>query len=185
VVARGDNDTSLFADVALKPGTEYRLSAWIRTHAMRGKASLNDHIGRAETEKVTARESDWTEVEVIFNSGSRTKASINLLQVAASGDAFFDDVKLCELTMAGEATVTAGVPARGAEIFWKHPTAACATCHIYVDEAFAAETGRPSAMEESMLDFADNVQPNSRLSCQIRVTDDLDGLIVRLPESQH
>ncbi|MFY7719664.1 MAG: 2Fe-2S ferredoxin, partial [Brevundimonas sp.] len=49
----------------------------------------------------------------------------------------------------------------------------------------AAETGRPSAMEESMLDFADNVQPNSRLSCQIRVTDDLDGLIVRLPESQH
>jgi len=36
-----------------------------------------------------------------------------------------------------------------------------------------------------MLDFADNVQPNSRLSCQIRVTDDLDGLIVRLPESQH
>ena len=62
---------------------------------------------------------------------------------------------------------------------------ACATCHVYVDEAFAAETGRPSAMEESMLDFADNVQPNSRLSCQIRVTDDLDGLIVRLPESQH
>ena len=51
--------------------------------------------------------------------------------------------------------------------------------------AFAAETGRPSAMEESMLDFAENVEPNSRLSCQIRVTDDLDGLIVRLPESQH
>ena len=62
---------------------------------------------------------------------------------------------------------------------------ACATCHVYVDQAFAAETGRASAMEESMLDFADNVQPNSRLSCQIRVTDDLDGLIVRLPESQH
>lgn len=62
---------------------------------------------------------------------------------------------------------------------------ACATCHVYVDEAFAAETGRASAMEESMLDFAENVQPNSRLSCQIRVTDDLDGLIVRLPESQH
>ena len=62
---------------------------------------------------------------------------------------------------------------------------ACATCHVYVDEAFAAETGRASAMEESMLDFAENVQPNSRLSCQIRVSDDLDGLIVRLPESQH
>ena len=62
---------------------------------------------------------------------------------------------------------------------------ACATCHVYVDEAFAAETGRPAAMEESMLDFAENVQPNSRLSCQIRVKDDLDGLIVRLPENQH
>ena len=62
---------------------------------------------------------------------------------------------------------------------------ACATCHVYVDENFASETGRPSAMEESMLDFAENVEPNSRLSCQIRVSDDLDGLIVRLPESQH
>jgi 2Fe-2S ferredoxin len=40
-------------------------------------------------------------------------------------------------------------------------------------------------MEESMLDFAQNVEPNSRLSCQIRVTDALDGLIVRLPEDQH
>ena len=62
---------------------------------------------------------------------------------------------------------------------------ACATCHVYVDDAFAAETGRASAMEESMLDFAENVQPNSRLSCQIRVSDDLEGLIVRLPENQH
>lgn len=62
---------------------------------------------------------------------------------------------------------------------------ACATCHVYVDPDLAAETGRPSAMEESMLDFAENVEPNSRLSCQIRVTDDLDGLIVRLPQSQH
>ncbi|MFO0412124.1 MAG: 2Fe-2S ferredoxin, partial [bacterium] len=58
-------------------------------------------------------------------------------------------------------------------------------CHVYVDEAFAAETGRASALEASMLDFAANVQPTSRLACPIRVTDDLDGLIVRLPESQH
>ena len=62
---------------------------------------------------------------------------------------------------------------------------ACATCHVYVDEAFQSATGRASAMEESMLDFAENVQPHSRLSCQIRVSDDLDGLIVRLPENQH
>lgn len=62
---------------------------------------------------------------------------------------------------------------------------ACATCHVYVDAAWSEATGKPSAMEESMLDFADNVEPTSRLSCQIRVTDALDGLIVRLPESQH
>jgi putative membrane-bound dehydrogenase-like protein len=128
-ISRADADTSFFADVTLKPDTEYRLSAWIKTHALRGKASLNDHIGRAETEKVTARESDWTEVEVVFNSGKRTKASINLLHVA-TGDSFYDDVKLCELTMVGDAPLTAGVPARGADIFWKHPTAACATCHM-------------------------------------------------------
>jgi 2Fe-2S ferredoxin len=62
---------------------------------------------------------------------------------------------------------------------------ACATCHVYVDATFEGKTGEKSAMEESMLDFAENVEPNSRLSCQIKVTDELDGLIVRLPESQH
>ena len=62
---------------------------------------------------------------------------------------------------------------------------ACATCHVYVDAAWADKTGKPSAMEESMLDFAENVEPTSRLSCQIKVTDELDGLIVRMPESQH
>jgi 2Fe-2S ferredoxin len=62
---------------------------------------------------------------------------------------------------------------------------ACATCHVYVDDAWREKTGKASAMEESMLDFAQNVEPNSRLSCQIRVSDALDGLIVRLPEDQH
>jgi len=62
---------------------------------------------------------------------------------------------------------------------------ACATCHVYVDEAWREATGKQSAMEESMLDFAEEVEPNSRLSCQIRVTEALDGLIVRLPENQH
>jgi len=61
---------------------------------------------------------------------------------------------------------------------------ACATCHVYVDEAWRAKTGERSAMEETMLDFAENVEANSRLSCQIKVTEELDGLVVRLPESQ-
>jgi len=60
---------------------------------------------------------------------------------------------------------------------------ACATCHVYVDPAWADKTGERSSMEESMLDFASDVQDTSRLSCQIKVTADLDGLIVRLLQS--
>ena len=62
---------------------------------------------------------------------------------------------------------------------------ACATCHVYVDDAFMGKVGEPEDMEQSMLDFAENVQPNSRLSCQITVSDDLNGMKVTTPESQH
>ena len=61
----------------------------------------------------------------------------------------------------------------------------CATCHVHVDPAWFDKTGERSVMEESMLDFADDVTETSRLSCQIPVSDALDGLIVRMPESQH
>jgi 2Fe-2S ferredoxin len=62
---------------------------------------------------------------------------------------------------------------------------ACATCHVYVDEAWQGKTGEAGGMEQSMLDFANDTQPNSRLSCQIKVSAELDGLVVRLPKSQH
>ena len=61
---------------------------------------------------------------------------------------------------------------------------ACATCHVYVDDEWMAEVGEPEAMEEDMLDFAYDVRPTSRLSCQIKVRDALDGLVVRVPERQ-
>jgi 2Fe-2S ferredoxin len=61
---------------------------------------------------------------------------------------------------------------------------ACATCHVYVDPAFRALTGEASEMEEAMLDFTDDVTENSRLSCQIEVTEELEGLRVTTPESQ-
>ena len=61
---------------------------------------------------------------------------------------------------------------------------ACATCHVYVDDAWMPKVGGAEAMEEDMLDFAYELQPNSRLSCQIKVTDDLDGLEVKVPEKQ-
>ncbi|HEX7929611.1 MAG TPA: 2Fe-2S iron-sulfur cluster-binding protein [Sphingomicrobium sp.] len=62
---------------------------------------------------------------------------------------------------------------------------ACATCHVIVDPAWAERLGLRNDMEESMLDFAEGVQETSRLACQIKVSDDYDGLIVRLPEAQH
>jgi len=61
---------------------------------------------------------------------------------------------------------------------------ACATCHVHVDEAWWGAVGMPSPMEEDMLDFGYDVRSNSRLSCQIKVTAGLDGLVVRTPERQ-
>ncbi len=131
-IAKGKEsaDTSFFADVTLKPNTDYRLSAWIKTHALRGKASMNDHINRPETTHVT-RDSDWQEVEVIYNSGKSAKASINILYVGI-GDAFYDDVKLCELIPEEDPAekVAAGDIKRGQDIFWNHPIAACKNCHM-------------------------------------------------------
>lgn len=61
---------------------------------------------------------------------------------------------------------------------------ACATCHVYVADEWRDKTGEPQEMEEDMLDFAFDVRPSSRLSCQIKVTEELDGLVVHVPEKQ-
>lgn len=60
----------------------------------------------------------------------------------------------------------------------------CATCHVYVDEAWADKLPKAGPLEEDMLDFAYDVRPTSRLSCQITVKPELDGLIVTTPEKQ-
>ena len=62
---------------------------------------------------------------------------------------------------------------------------ACATCHCYVDDAWAPRVPPASTMEREMLECATGeLHPNSRLGCQIELTSDLDGLVVRLPEAQ-
>ncbi len=61
---------------------------------------------------------------------------------------------------------------------------ACATCHVYVDDAWLGKLKEKDDMEESMLDFAEGVQDNSRLSCQILMSEELDGIKVSTPESQ-
>src|SRR6184192_4234982 len=80
-----------------------------------------------------------------------------------------------------ETAIKNGVPGIDAEC---GGACACATCHVHVDEAWRAVVGEPSPMEEDMLDFGYDVRPNSRLSCQIKVTAELDGLVVRTPERQ-
>ncbi|MCY7307927.1 MAG: 2Fe-2S iron-sulfur cluster binding domain-containing protein [Rhodoferax sp.] len=62
---------------------------------------------------------------------------------------------------------------------------ACATCHVYVDAAWQGRTGVRTTMENDMLNFAAVTQANSRLACQIPITEALDGLVVTMPEGQH
>jgi 2Fe-2S ferredoxin len=80
-----------------------------------------------------------------------------------------------------ETAIRNGVPGIEAEC---GGACACATCHVYVDEAWVEAVGQAEPMEQDMLDFAFDVRPTSRLSCQIRVRDDLDGLVVRTPARQ-
>jgi 2Fe-2S ferredoxin len=60
----------------------------------------------------------------------------------------------------------------------------CATCHVYVDEKWMDVVGQPGEREESMLDLNPERTAFSRLSCQIPVTDKLNGLVVTVPEFQ-
>ena len=61
---------------------------------------------------------------------------------------------------------------------------ACSTCHVYVDKAWSDKLPAKDAMEEDMLDFAYEPSELSRLTCQVKVTNELDGLVVRMPEKQ-
>ncbi len=166
-ITTDNSDTSLYTEVTLKPETEYRLSVWVKTANFRGKASVNDHLNRHETEKIT-RNADWTLLETSWNTGknSRLSTSINLLHVA-KGDAHFDDVKLCELTPeAGAETLLAGDATRGSEIFWKHPVAGCVNCHML--------SGKGSAVGPALDGLATRkdaayiteslIEPNAKLS---------------------
>jgi 2Fe-2S ferredoxin len=80
-----------------------------------------------------------------------------------------------------ETAIKNGVPEIEAEC---GGACACSTCHLYVDEAWMEKVGEPSPMEADMLDFAFEVKPNSRLSCQIKVTEELDGLVATTPSRQ-
>ena len=159
VAPDAEADTSLFADVVLRPNTEYRLAGWVKGSGLRGKLSFNDHLNRYETERVT-RDGEWSEVEVTFGSGPATRGSINLLFVAR-GEGFFDDVRLCELISPEEVASqnVVGDVKRGDNIFHKH-VAACVLCHQLKGEGSTvgpaldgiATRGTPEYIRESLLE---------------------------------
>lgn len=60
----------------------------------------------------------------------------------------------------------------------------CATCHVQVSRDWMEQVGPPGSSESAMLEFADDVTEYSRLSCQVSVTEDLDGLVVHTPDEQ-
>ena len=103
-----------------------------------------------------------------------------LTVVAFDGTRFEIDAESGSTVM--ENAVKNGVPGIEAEC---GGACACATCHVYVDEAWTEKVGKPEVMEEDMLDFAYEPDPvRSRLTCQLKVTDALDGLVVQMPEKQ-
>ena len=62
---------------------------------------------------------------------------------------------------------------------------ACGTCHVYVPEAYRGVTGEPEELEQGMIEFAFDVDERSRLSCQIEITDAMDGMRVLMPRRQY
>src|ERR1700748_481925 len=102
---------------------------------------------------------------------------INFIDHAGTARTF--DVEAGATAM--EAAIRNAIPGIDAEC---GGACACATCHVYVDDAWIAKLPKAEQMEEDMLDFAYDVRPGSRLSGQIKVTAELDGLVVSTPEKQ-
>lgn len=80
-----------------------------------------------------------------------------------------------------KAAVAAGVPGIHGDC---GGALACATCHVVTDAAWAERLGRPGAMEDEMLDMVEGERtPTSRLSCQIIARDELEGLVLAVPDA--
>jgi 2Fe-2S ferredoxin len=62
---------------------------------------------------------------------------------------------------------------------------ACGTCQVYIDAVWQSKLIPRTVAEEGMLEYAERLAPTSRLSCQITVTEDMDGIVIVMPRSQH
>jgi 2Fe-2S ferredoxin len=107
--------------------------------------------------------------------------TVKITYVEANGEQQVVEARIGQTIMA--AAVKNGVKGIAADC---GGAAACGTCRIYIDDAaWRAKFGPVSDMERAMIDYAGDKEPHVRLSCQIVVTEQHDGLIVRMPESQH
>jgi ferredoxin, 2Fe-2S len=103
-----------------------------------------------------------------------------VIYIGSAGDRYAVDAAVGDTVMA--AAVRNGVPGIVAEC---GGNCSCATCHVYVAEEYLPAVGEPGDMEEDLLDMAvSERRPGSRLACQIRVTEELDGLTVAVPQDQ-
>ena len=105
---------------------------------------------------------------------------VKLTFIEATGEEHVVEAKLGQSVM--ENAVKNNVPGIAADC---GGALACATCRVYVSDAWQDKLEPPSEMEQSTIEFSEDTTPGLRLSCQIKVTPELDGLIVRTPESQH
>jgi 2Fe-2S ferredoxin len=105
---------------------------------------------------------------------------IKLTFIDATGEAHVVDAKPGHSVM--ESAVKNDVPGIAADC---GGALACATCRVYINDEWQAKLQPATEMEQSTIDFSEDRTPGLRLSCQIKVTPELDGLVVRTPESQH
>lgn len=104
---------------------------------------------------------------------------VNILFIDHGGDEYPVEVMPGRSLM--QAAVSNGVPGIDADC---GGSCSCATCHVYVDEQWLAKVGEVNPTEDAMLSLSTDRQDNSRLSCQIQVTEELEGLVVTTPEFQ-
>ena len=92
------------------------------------------------------------------------------------------DIEVADVTTLMRAAVDNAVPGIDGDCGGQ---CACATCHVFVEPEWLSKIGSRTEAEEDMLNFAAGTMPNSRLACQIKLTTELNGLTVRMPEGQH
>lgn len=105
---------------------------------------------------------------------------VKIVFIEHTGEAHAVSVKTGGSVM--QAAVSNGVPGIDADC---GGSCSCATCHVYVDPAWLERVGPVNPVEDAMLSLSADRKENSRLSCQITVTEDLDGLVVTTPEFQY